>query len=143
MSRNLPTAVLCWLGRAGLVYATVLLLASGAQAQGQRDPTVAPAAAGSLEPGTAAQVPLVHSGSMAVVVREGVRYLVLDTRLYTQGQKIGSARIERITETEVWLREDGVVQKVPIFNGIERRPAQTAAAVPKLPAAPRSANVKP
>lgn len=143
MNTGVLSAVFWGRIRCGLVNAAMLTLASGAQAQAQRDPTVAPAAAGMLEPGTAPQAPLLHSGSMAVVVREGVRYLVLDTRLYPRGQKIGRATIERITETDVWLREDGVVHKVPVFNGIERRPTQAASAVPGRPATPRSANVKP
>jgi hypothetical protein len=137
------TDVLWGRGRHGLVCAVLLIPAAGVQAQGLRDPTVAPAAAGLLEPGTATQMPALSSGSMAVVVREGVRYLVLDTRLYTRGQAIGQARLERITETEVWLREDGVVRKVQIFNGIERRPAQAAVSVPRTPVTHRSAVVKP
>jgi hypothetical protein len=65
---------------------------------------------------------------MAVLVRQGVPYLVVGTRLYARGQKVGQARIERITETEVWLREAGLVRKIQVFGGIQRqasKPAQT------------------
>lgn len=120
-----------------------LALTTGVKAQGLRDPTLAPATVGMQEPGAAPQASLLRSGNMAVVVREGVRYLVVDTRLYTTGQKIGQARIERITETEVWLRESDGVHKVPVFNDIDRRPAQVAASVPARPATLRSAIVKP
>jgi hypothetical protein len=58
---------------------------------------------------------------MAVVVRDGVPYLVQGTRLYAKDETIGQARIVRITETEVWLREAGQLKKIPVFSGIERR----------------------
>lgn len=113
--------------------ACVALLTSGfaiaAPAQGLRDPTLAPAAAGQSESGTASRAVTIDSGSVAVIMRNGVRYLVVGTRLFARGQIIGPARIERITETEVWLREGGTVRKVPIFSGVERRLA--------LPAEPR------
>lgn len=65
------------------------------------------------------------SGGTAVVVRGGKSYLVVDTRLYATGQKVGSWRIERITETEIWLKDGAVRRKVPRFDGIERREAVT------------------
>jgi hypothetical protein len=97
-----------------------------ASAQTLRDPTQPPpivAANGLNESGQPAAV---QSGSVAVVVRQGVPHLVVGSRLYAKGQKVGLARIERITETEVWLREDGVLRKIQVFGGIERR-----ASVPK------------
>lgn len=90
-------------------------------AQALRDPTQPPpevAATGLNETGHPAAV---QSGSVAVIVRKGVPHLVVGTRLYAKGQKVGLARIERITETEVWLREGGVLRKVQVFGGIERR----------------------
>jgi hypothetical protein len=97
-----------------------------AQAQPTRDPTEPPAAA--AMPGTAAATSALagDKGGAAVVVRDGKPYLVVGTRLYAQGQKLGQARIERISETEVWLREGGVIRKLPRFAGIQRRPAMTA-----------------
>jgi hypothetical protein len=65
---------------------------------------------------------------MAVLVRQGVPYLVVGTRLYAKGQKVGQARIERITETEVWLREAGALRKVPVFGGIQRQVSKPALA---------------
>ena len=95
-----------------------------AQAQ-ERDPTVPPVEAGSAVPGAAAQSPWGTQG-MAVVVRDGKPFLVVDTRLYAPGQKVGAVRIERITETEVWLRDGTALRKVPRFGGIERRVAAVA-----------------
>jgi hypothetical protein len=43
------------------------------------------------------------------------------SRLYAQGQKMEQTRIERITETELWLREGSELKKLPQFPGVERR----------------------
>lgn len=99
---------------------TVLLLSMAhAKAQSPRDPTLPPTEAGqataAVDGGPAA------SSGMTIIVRGGRFYLVVGTRLYAQGQKLGQARIERISETEVWLREDGVLRKLPQFSGIQRR----------------------
>jgi hypothetical protein len=92
-----------------------------AQAQTLRDPTQPPVTETSAAPGSTSAAPAVQSGGMAVLVRQGVPYLVVGTRLYARGQRVGQARIERITETEVWLREAGVVRKVQVFGGIQRQ----------------------
>lgn len=107
----------------------VLLLALqvlvGARAQEGRDPTAPPpeimGAAGSA-PGAAAKA---GSGALGadggtVIVRDGKPFLVVGTRLFAPGQKVGHALIERITETEVWLREAKVLRKIPRFAGIQR-----------------------
>lgn len=91
-------------------------------AQSLRDPTLPPAAAGLAATGPGASD---EQAVMGVIVRDGRPYLVVGTRLYAQGQKLGQARIERISETEVWLREDGVLRKVPQFAGIQRRMVTT------------------
>jgi hypothetical protein len=61
---------------------------------------------------------------MAVVVRGGKPMLVQGTRLYGVGQMLGKFRIERISETEVWLRQGSELRKIPRFAGIQRREAQ-------------------
>ncbi|MFZ3218487.1 MAG: hypothetical protein WA174_00555, partial [Rhodoferax sp.] len=91
-----------------------LLLCLPLAAQELRDPTLAPPEAGAAAGGTAPASPLGEEG-MTVVVRNGKPFLAVGTRLYAPGQKVGPLRIERITETEVWLREGGVLRKVPRF----------------------------
>jgi len=92
-----------------------------ALAQTTRDPTVPPASAVSAPvANTSGRGPLADMGSVAVIVRDGRPYLVIGTRLYAQGQALGDSRIERITETEVWLREGKTLHKKPIFSGIVR-----------------------
>lgn len=98
-------------------------------AQTLRDPTVAPAAARAVRDVSAparANTLGVESGSVAVLVRAGTPYLVLGTRLYATGQQVGAARIERITETEIWLREAGQINKIKVYQGVERRLAAPA-----------------
>lgn len=112
-----------------LALVLVLIVASGlvpALAQ-ERDPTEPPAQAFPATGGGANANPKNPWGSdgTAVVVRDGKPYLVVDTRLYAVGQKVGAWRIERITETEVWLKDGAVRRKVPRFDGIERREAIT------------------
>lgn len=101
----------------------------------ERDPTVPPPEMGATVLGAAPQQPWGADG-MAVVVRDGKSFLVVDTRLYGVGQKVGSFHIVRITESEVWLREGKVVRKVPRFTGIVR--SQVAANPIAAVSAPQS-----
>lgn len=111
------------------IYALLLSAASMAAcalcAQELRDPTRAP-------PGATAQAPEAakpDSGAAllegtAVVMRDGKPYLASGTRLYGVGQQLGTSKIERITETEVWLRSGSQLQKIQRFEGIQRRAVQ-------------------
>lgn len=97
----------------------------------ERDPTEPPAQVLPAAGGNTLANPATPwgSGGTAVVVRGGKSYLVVDTRLYGVGQKVGSWRIERITETEIWLRDGAVRRKVHRFDGIERRSVVTQSQV--------------
>jgi hypothetical protein len=94
-------------------------------AQEARDPTRPPAGAGvQASDGVKAEsAPQALEGT-AIVMRDGKPYLASGTRLYAVGQQIGPHKIERITETEVWLRNGGQVQKIQRFEGIQRRAVQ-------------------
>jgi hypothetical protein len=110
---------------AGLPLVIVLVvLAVGAHAQGQRDPTIPRAAFGLPGASGDALAPTLDAGPMTVIVRNGQPSLVVGTRLVAQGQTLGNTRVERITETEIWLREEGQLRKVPRFAGIQRRSSQ-------------------
>jgi hypothetical protein len=112
------------------LLAALALLCSGTLQAFERDPTQAPAGA-LTAPATAAATAAADPGPMAVpeldaaavLVRDGKRYLVVGTRLYTQGQSIGPVKIERISETEVWLRNGKELRKIQRFSGIERQAA--------------------
>ena len=60
---------------------------------------------------------------LAVLVRDGKPYLASGTRLYAVGQRLGGYKIERIAETEIWLRNGKELKKVLRFTGIVRRAA--------------------
>jgi hypothetical protein len=119
-----------------------MAVASVAVAQSLRDPTQAPADASPVSAAAGGKSAIGSAAAMSVLVRDGRPYLVLGTRLYAQGQMLGQARIEKIGETEVLLREAGVLRKVALFHGIERH---VAVPDPALPAcAPASdASAKP
>lgn len=104
-------------------FPLALLLALGAGpcgAQSLRDPTQppgmgSPAGAGAPERST--------SPGWSVIVVDGRAHLAVGTRLYAEGQMLGRARIERITETEIWLREDRHLRKVALYPSVQRRSA--------------------
>ncbi len=105
------------------VLTTSVLLAFSAQAQ-ERDPTQPPAraqAAPAAQAGKPGQAAVPEIDSAAVLLRDGKAYLVVGTRLYAAGQKIGPYTLERVSETEVWLRNGKELRKLQRFTGIERR----------------------
>lgn len=107
-----------------------LFVSFGGVAQSLRDPTLPPAEAGLANNSLGGASLGAKSGAMTVIVRNGHPYLVVGTRLYAQGQKLGQARIERISETEIWFREGGVLRKVSQFSGIQRRTVSPVATRP-------------
>lgn len=131
-------------GTIGLTFA-LLLGTAPAVAQEARDPTIAPA-----ETGAAGQSPTGTEG-MTVLMRDGAPYLVVGTRLYAPGDKVGNLRVERISETEVWFHDGTALIKVARFGGIVRKTiaapkplcaATTAAAGPEAAGTPRAADAK-
>ena len=107
----------------------------------QRDPTVAPTQA---EAGGVGQAQVAAPG-YAVIVQDGTPNLVVGTRLVPVGQKVGNARLERITETEIWFREGGQLRKEARFAGISRtvaRPPATCSTVRAKPKTKKAQNAK-
>lgn len=110
---------------AAALFFAAFVMSHAVHAQDVRDPTRPP-------PG--ASVPVLEAAKVdgssapldgtAVVVRDGKLYLASGTRLYAVGQQIGPHKIERITETEVWLRNGTQVQKIQRFEGVQRRAVQ-------------------
>lgn len=112
-----------------------------AAAQDLRDPTLPPWGSGLSDGRVGGAAPVRGiQGPLSVMVVNGQHYLVVGTRLYSEGQKLDETRIERITETEVWLREGRVLRKISNFVGVQRRDVSNTAAAPACSAsAPRSA----
>lgn len=98
-----------------LCAAALVLCTLPLAAQEARDPTVAPG-----ESATTVGASPVGVEGMTVLVRDGKPYLVVGTRLYAVGDKVGEMRVKRIAETEVWLHDGRSLIKVPRFAGIER-----------------------
>lgn len=115
----------------------LLVLATAAQSQALRDPTVPPMQASGAS-GTHGESSLAQEG-ISVIVRDGKAGLVQGTRVIFPGQKWDGWTLERITETEVWMRDGKTLRKMPRFNGITRTP--TAVRVPAC--APRNAAFNP
>lgn len=91
---------------------------AAAQSVPRRDPTQPPAAYGA-QPG-AARDPLEQFRPEHVVTVDGQRFLMWHGRRYRLGDTIQGARIERIDETQVWLRGEGGLRKIPLFPGVEK-----------------------
>lgn len=106
--------------RFGKLALALLCFGGQVEAQELRDPTLPPAEVRLVSPTPDGKSASPALAAMTIIVRDGRAYLAVGTRLYAQGEKLGQARVERITETEVWLREGGVLRKVSQFVGIER-----------------------
>jgi hypothetical protein len=141
LGHMLPVVAMLMLSHARWAYAQEPL---AMPSQSLRDPTMEPAPSGvsPINPDLASPV----SSAMSVIVVNGRPHVIIGTRLYAQGQKLGQARIERITETEVWLREGAVLRKVSRFPGIERRrasPSEFPECAQSASQAPNSSRVAP
>jgi hypothetical protein len=117
-----------------LLSAATLMSTNGlAVAQSLRDPTLPPAAALPAQPASGASGTAEAMGPLSIIARNGKSFVVMGTRLYAQGQMLGQARIERIAETEIWLREGKQLRKVQLFSGVTRRAVSGAPTNPARP----------
>ncbi len=123
--------------------ALLLLLAAALAAQAQdtpRGPTTWPEALRSAvaASGPASGVEPEREGIRHVVFTNGRAYVVQRGRRYGIGEQLDGARIERISEQAVWLREAGQVRREPLYGGVEKRPP-----APPPPAARKSKEKQP
>ena|ERR1035437_766137 len=99
-----------------------VLVGVSVQAQALRDPTMVPAAvAASMRP-AGAVASKSDNKVMSVLVVDGRSFVMSGSRLYALGDKLGSATVERISETQIWLREGKAVRKVNLYSGVQRQP---------------------
>ncbi len=101
--------------------------------EGPRDPTAWPEA---LRSAMAASTPASgasaeRAGIRQVIFSNGRGYVVQRGRRYAVGEQLDGARIERITEQAVWLREAGQLRRESLYSGVEKRPPAPARAAPK------------
>jgi hypothetical protein len=108
--------------RALVLMTLALACLHPAAAQSQRDPTLPPFGFGSGS-SDARAIPSLRTirAPLSVIAVDGRFHLVVASRLYAEGEKLGDARIERITETEVWVRQGRELHKISNFVGVQRR----------------------
>ena len=121
MMRNRARAAATVCATSWVAMLGVLLSFAPVLAQAQRDPTVPPLSAVAPAASAAERGKDHIETPLAVIVRDGRPYAVVGGRLLAQGQMLGDARIEHITETEIWLREGKLLRKVSRFPGIQRK----------------------
>lgn len=95
--------------------------ALASQPDALRDPTEPPAAFRARPAAPGARSEALRPEHLVTVGDK--RFLVWKGRHYGVGDSVQGARIERIEETEVWLRQDGELRKVGIYAGIQKAPA--------------------
>ena len=90
----------------------------------RRDPTQPPAGYGAA-PVAAPHDPVEAFKPEHLVMVDGQRYLLWQGRRYRVGDTLQGARIERIEEGEVWLRNDRGLRKLSLYPRIQKRPTTT------------------
>lgn len=102
---------------------------AAAAAEPLRDPLQPPAAARPAVPGGDAPAATPDAPVLRqILVVDGRRFAVEGTRLRGVGERFGGARIERIGDDAIWLRDGAGLRRVPLFAGITRQSVPEAAA---------------
>lgn len=114
-----------------LAFGTVATAHAQTLVDPMRPPVTAGAAATARELPAAPQV-------QTIIIGPTQRYAVIDGRTLAQGDRFGAARIERITETEVMLRQpDGKASVLGLLPQVQKK---AAGAAPPLSRAPLGTN---
>jgi hypothetical protein len=85
----------------------------------RRDPTQPPAQYVARPAPVASPAESFHPESVIAV--DGRKYILWHGRRYAAGDTVQGARIERIEETEVWVRTADGLRKLPLFAGVEKK----------------------
>lgn len=128
--------------RSGAAIGAAMLLLNGPcqAADGvapMRDPMRPPAAAQAPATDAAVAAAAVEVTPRHLMLIDGRRYLIVAGRRLGVGDLLGTARIERIDDGSVWLREAGALRQVSLFGGIVKR------ALPAPESASRPSGVRP
>lgn len=115
--------------RVPLLTLALLGCAMPAQAQGElRDPMQAPASLRAAADGAASAPAADAQLPQQILIVDGRAYLVVQGRRLGVGERWGEARILAIDEQAVTLSEAGVKRRLPLYQGVEKRPLTTAPA---------------
>lgn len=108
----------------------VLLLCGAALAQpaAPRDPTRPPAGAAALPAPPASGAPGAPAASAPgaarhIMVVDGQRYVIDAGRRRGVGELLGGARIERIEDSAVFVRDGGQLLRLPMYGSVVKRPS--------------------
>lgn len=74
---------------------------------------------------------------------DGRRYVVEGTRRLAVGDMLGSARIERIDDSAVWVRDGGTLQRLSVHGAVRRLPAPETQPAPAATPSTRPAPPRP
>jgi len=99
---------------------------SGAQERALFDPTRPPGAAAGM-PGAAEDAP-VGTQLQSVLISSTRRLAIINGNTVAVGGMVGEARVVRISETEVILKNGDETEVLKMYPGIEKRPVKRAAA---------------
>lgn len=100
-----------------------------------RDPMLAPAEARPASGAASAPSPVAEPPpARHLMVVDGRRYVLWGGRKRSVGEMLGDARIERIEDSAVVVRQDGALQRLPLYGDVIRRPAIESPAALKPPA---------
>lgn len=97
-----------------------------------RDPTLPPPVYSLATGDSINTAPKRNLKPQQIVIVDGKRFLVWNSRHYLVGESINGARIERISETEVWLHDADGLRKLALFSGVDKRQAASGSVEKKL-----------
>ncbi len=131
--------------RNGLALLLPMALATGHAAdepRSLRDPTLPPFSTAASAPAAASAAPAAAASSARadgsarlpqhIVVVDGKHYVVDGGRRRGVGDAFGSARIERIEDSAVWVREGAALRRLPMYGQAVKR-STGAEPAPKAP----------
>lgn len=111
-TRNTESAAVAW--ALGVVLA---LMPAVALTQAMSDPTRPPTGYAEADAGAAAGGPVLQS----VMIAPTLKAAIINGEMVKLGGKFGSARLVKITESEVVLKEGGESQILKLYPGVEKR----------------------
>lgn len=111
---------------APLVVALAALASTPAPAQVLVDPTRPPAAVAAPGPASAEAPPATQLQSILISSRR--RLAVINGNTVALGDKVGEARVVKISETEVVLQTGEETEVLKMYPGIEKQPVKRGSA---------------
>ena len=121
---------------AAVTFVATVMPAAAQSAPSLRDPMVPPLsiARPAANPGAFDVAPEPPPAPQQLLTVNGKRYVVDGRRRLGVGDALGGTRIERITDSAVWVRDGNTVTRLPFYGGVVKRTVVDAP--PTAPAVP-------